>query len=111
MVRKRNPENRGLPLRCRWNHGAIFYDVPKGQEHLWDGKRFFRLGKTVPEAYRELAKRQERKLNMKTIAELLDRYALEVIPHKAPRTIKNNTGQAMKLRKVFGDMPLDSLEP
>jgi hypothetical protein len=47
MPRPRRPENRGLPSRWRFDHGAYYYQVPIGAEGAWDGKRTFRLGKTL----------------------------------------------------------------
>jgi len=111
MPRKRKQENKGLPTRCRWLYGSIYYDVPKGMEHDWDGKKLFKLGKTIPEAFRELAMRAEVASSIKTIGELFDRYILEVIPTKAPRNAEINIGQVSRLRKVFGDMPIGQLEP
>ena len=50
MPRKRNKEHRGLPPRWRFKSGYR-YLVPKGQEHLWDGKTEFKLGTTLSEAH------------------------------------------------------------
>jgi hypothetical protein len=44
MPRKRSSENRGYPKSWRFRYDAYYYRVPKGQEHLWDGKREFHLG-------------------------------------------------------------------
>jgi len=57
MPKNRKKENIGLPARWRLVHGAYYFQVPPGLEDLWDGKKMFRLGKTMPEAYREWAKR------------------------------------------------------
>lgn len=84
MPRRRNPENKHLPERWQQHHGAYFYQVPAGLESLWDGKRKFRLGKTLPEAYAEWARRLERNDQAKTIGALLDKYGLRVVPTKAP---------------------------
>lgn len=104
MPRKRNPENKPLPKRWQKKHGAYYYRVPKGQEHLWDGKQVFRLGKGLPEAYREYASRVEISQNMRTISDLLDRYELEVVPNKAPKTQKDNHAYIRKLRAVMGNV-------
>jgi integrase len=45
------------------------------------------------------------------IRELLDRYALEVIPTKAIATQSGDTASLVNLRKVFGDMRLVDIEP
>jgi integrase len=102
MPRKRNPEHRGLPPRWRFYHGAYRYQVPPGLEHLWDGKRQFTLGRTLVEAYRTWAERVERAERITTVAQLLDRYALEVIPRKAARTQIDDLKRLPILRKLFG---------
>ena len=51
MDNTRKKEHKGLPSRWRWKHGAYQYRVPSGQEHLWDYKKEFRLGKTLSEAH------------------------------------------------------------
>jgi integrase len=112
MPRKRNKENQGLPARWRHYHGAYFYRVPPGLEAQWEGCKQFRLGTTLGEAATEWAKR------MKTaerpafyIRELLERYALEVIPTKAVATQQGDNASLVNLRKVFGDMRLVDVEP
>lgn len=111
MPRKRNPENKGLPSRWRHVSGAYYYQVPPGLESLWDGKKTFRLGKTLPEAYKAWAARIESIDGAKTIGEAFDRYALEVIPAKSPRTQVENLRALTRLRKPFGDLPLTSMRP
>lgn len=51
--RKRHPENDGLPKRWKVEHAAVFYRVPPGQEAAWDGKKKFRLGANLAEAYKK----------------------------------------------------------
>ena len=55
MPRARNNENRGYPKSWRFRYDAYYYRVPKGQEHLWDGKNEFNLGRSLSEAERTLA--------------------------------------------------------
>src|ERR1700722_18752052 len=112
MPRKRSKDNQGLPARWRRYHGAFFYQVPPGLEGQWEGRKQFRLGTTLGEAATEWAKR------MKTaerpavyVRELLERYALEVIPTKAVATQLGDNASLVNLRKVFGDMPLVEIEP
>lgn len=111
MAKRRNKENQGLPRRWQYRHGAYYYQVPPGLEKLWDGKKVFRLGRSLPEAFKEYAKRIEAGERAKTIADILDRYALEVIPTKAAKTQKDNIMQCARLRKVFGEMFVHSIEP
>ena len=111
MPPKRKPENRGLPTRWRNLRGAYYYDVPHGLEAQWDEKRIFRLGKSLPEAYKTWATRIGMLENARTIGQLLDRYALEVVPTKAITTQAGNEIFISKLRGVFGDMPIESIRP
>lgn len=110
--RKRNKENVGLPKRWRFLHGAYYYEVPKGLEEFWDGKRLFRLGRTLHGAYKTWAdKLQDKPSNIATVETLLDRYLLQVVPGKSPRTQQENARAIKRLRDVFGSMPLSAIEP
>lgn len=111
MPRARKPENRGLPLRWRFDHGAYYYQVPIGSESAWDGKRTFRLGSTLPEAYRTWAQRIEVTSHTNSIGSLLDRYMLEVVPCKEISTQTHNKIAIKPLRAVFCDMQLLDLKP
>lgn len=110
--RKRNKENIGLPKRWRFLHGAYYYEVPTGLEELWDGKRMFRLGGTLYGAYRTWADKLEKESSdIATVEKLLDRYLLEVVPTKAPKTQQENTRAIKRLRAVYGALPLIAIEP
>ena len=76
----RLPENKGLPSGWRHKHGAYFYRVPDNLRDLWEGKTEYRLGTSLAEAYRTWASKLELYADAQTMAELLDRYALEVVP-------------------------------
>jgi integrase len=111
MPKPRNPENKGLPARWQKTHGAYYYQVPPGLEAPWDGKKKFRLGKTLPEAYKTWSNRIGPTDRINNIGKLLDRYALEVIPTKAPKTQTNNVLYVSTLRKTFGLMPITAIRP
>jgi integrase len=111
MPKPRNPENKGLPARWQYKHGAYYYQVPHGLESMWDGKKLFRLGKTLPEAYRTWANRVDRQDKANTVGQLLDRYALQVIPAKEPATQASNQLALITLHKVFGTLPIDAVTP
>jgi len=111
MPPKRKPENRKLPARWAQKHGAFYYLPPKEVRDQWDGKSWFMLGKTLPEAYRVWAERVAKPQSVVTIGALLDRYALEVVPGKAPKTAGENLKQIARLRPVFAGMNLGDLEP
>lgn len=111
MPRPRKREHRGLPARWVHQHGAYYFCVPKGLEVRWDGKQMFRLGATLPEAYRTWAERLGELDKARTIGELLDRYALQVVPTKAPKTQTEHRRHIERLRPVFGGMPLEPFKP
>src|SRR5271157_3917448 len=90
MPRARNIENRGYPKSWRFRYDAYYYRVPKGQEHLWDGKSEFRLGCSLGEAAAEWAKRVHRIEHDATVDALLTRYKLDVIPTKAATRVSKD---------------------
>ena len=103
--------NKGLPTGWRHKHGAYYYRPAVQLRALWDGKTEFRLGKTLNEAYRVWSERLEVYADAKSMNDLLDRYALEVIPHKADKTQKSNLSSITKLKAVFGTMPIETVKP
>lgn len=111
MGTPRRPENKGLPARWTHQHGAYYYRVPPGLEALWDDKKFFRLGSTLPAAYKAWASRLEDHEHVRTVSDLLDRYAHEVVPTKSPQTQESNQFAIKKLRAVFGDLPISGIRP
>lgn len=111
MPRARKPENQGLPKRWRHVHGAYYYQVPPGQEAAWDDKKTFRLGANLPDAYKVWAERLQVVDHAKTIAALLDRYALEVIPKKKVTTQAQNKIAIKPVRATFGSMGLADIKP
>lgn len=92
-------------------HGCYYYSVPPGQESKWDGKKTFNLGKTLPDAYRVWAARIERGEKTVTLAALFERYALEVIPTKAPKSQTENVRQLKILTEAFGSASLSDVRP
>lgn len=116
MPKPRSKQHQGLPARWRHQHGAYYYSVPPGLEAMWDGRKLFRLGKTLHEASRTWEERmnqagQQGDHHVKTVGDLLDRYAREVIPTKAPASQVSNRNQMRKVREVFGSMPLAPFKP
>lgn len=103
--------NKGLPAGWRHKHGAYYYRPPIQLRDLWDGKTEYRLGKTLSEAYRVWADKLDFYSDAKLMSELLDRYALEVIPLKAPKTQTSNQISIRKLKAVFGEMPIEAVKP
>lgn len=111
MPKKRSKENAGLPSRWSKKHGAFYFQVPKGLEKFWDNKRWFRLGTTLPEAYRTWAERADKTDRLYTIGQLLDRYLLDEVPTKGVNTQAHNKIAIPNLREVFGEMALAEITP
>lgn len=111
MPKPRRPENQGLPRRWDHTHGAYFYRVPPGLESQWDGKKRFRLGATLSEAHTAFGKRTGLTGAVHNVGGLLDRYALDVVPSKAPKTAYDNRHAIRRLRAVFGEMGLTEIAP
>lgn len=112
MPKSRNLKNQGLPPRWTFQHGAYYYQVPRGQESNWDNKKFFRLGNTLSHAYKVWAERMmEHSEKPSLIGDMLDRYALEIIPKKASATQNRELRDIKMLKLVFNKMPINKFEP
>ena len=112
MAKQRLKAHKGLQKGWRFKNGAYRFRVPKGQEHHWDGKREFRLGKTLAEAHRTYAGRIASVDGaITTIGSLLDRYVLEVTPTKAKYTQKKELPSIMRLRNWIGENSVVDFKP
>lgn len=111
MTRDRNKENKGLPDRWRYKNGAYRYRPKKGTEHFWDNKKEFTLGTNLSDAWQVWAERTKAKREARTIGQLLDRYSLEVVPKKKPRTQIENRQNIIRLKETFGNTLLEDLSP
>lgn len=107
----RNKENKGLPKRWRYRYGAYYYCVPKGQEHQWDGKKEFNLGKHLHEAYKVWSDRLGTIADPATMSELMDRYLLEIVPAKSYSSQQSNQLSMKRLRPVVGKMKPAHVKP
>lgn len=110
---KRSRQNLGLPARWRYRKGLYWYRVPVDVKHLWDNKTEFRLGVTLPEAFRVYAERlgSAEALRPVTMDDLADRYQLQVVPTKRPATQKSNLISLGYIRSAFGANPVDAIQP
>jgi len=101
-----------LPPRWRRLHGAIYYRVPKGQEHQWDGKQTFRLGKNESEAWRTWVERIPLEPGVTTMNQVFDRWWNEyVMVHLKESTHDSYFYHLFALRKVFGGMRPGAIKP
>lgn len=111
MPRKRNRENAGFPTGWKWSHGAIYYNVPRGLESLWDGKKTFRLGSSVMEAYITWAQRLGSSHEARTVGDLLVRYLREITYAKPPQSRKSDLRSYKILYETFHDTPINAITP
>ncbi len=112
MPATRRPENRGLPARWRFHHGAYVYRVPPAQREAWGGKTQVLLGRSLAEAQRAWAERSAPlPAAGDTVADLLDAYALRVVPARAPTTQAGYRVAMRRVRAVLGRVALDDVAP
>jgi len=112
MGRKRNlTENQGLLKRWRYRFGAYYYRVPPGNESQWDGKKDFRLGKTLPEALRAWADRLELMEGANSIADLMELYSIKVMPDKSSTTQYRESRIIKSITATLGHIPINKLKP
>lgn len=110
-MRKRLPHNQGLPARWRFLHNAYYYAVPPGLEKHWDGKKLFRLGGTLNEAYRVWAQRIGYRDEANTVAQLLERYTLEYVTGLKPQTQIGYKKGIRNLNAAIGHYKLAEVTP
>ncbi len=110
MPKARRPENRPLPERWRFRYNAFYYQVPPGLEPQWDGKKEFRLGATLQEAYASFGKRMAvQPQRGRTVGDAIARYLREVSPTKATASWENDQYGGPRLTAAFGAAPLAKL--
>lgn len=95
--------NRHLPQRVYMKHEAFYFVT---HESKW-----IFLGKNYATAMHEWAKLVDQSQKVTRMADLFDRYMLEVAPSKAGQTYKDNQREIKPLRLFFGDMRPDNVEP
>lgn len=101
MGRKRNPDKAPLPQRWDFRSGAFYYRTRPEERALFDGKTWFRLGTTYPEALRAFADRREIGMSDKLLS-VIDRYTLEVLPLLRPNTRGGYQAALGRLRATMG---------
>lgn len=111
MPKPRNKENANLPKGWRFKHNAYYYRVPVGQEKHWDGKKEFRLGKTLAESYVEFGQRQTVPDKIYKISMLLQKYHNTIVSLQAVKTQHSKKRSMDILLPVIGEMNPEDLEP
>lgn len=90
-------KRKDLPERVYYSHGAYYY------VHKLDN-RWEKLDGDYAKAMAAWSKLIAAPTNIEKMGDLFDRYLLEVVPGKAPRTQKDNRQEMRFLRVFFGDM-------
>lgn len=105
MSPKRRTIDNDMPSYVYWKNGAWRLMAPPHlRMYLPEQKTWYRLGTTKPEAMNRYAELMGNLQTEAGMTKLFNRYEAEVIPHKAPRTQKDNLKELKKLRPVFGKM-------
>ena len=92
-----------LPKRVYLHHGAYRY-VPR------DGKPV-NLGRDYKEAMRRFKAITEPVAEVGSLAALINAYMVDVAPHKAPRTYRDNQIEAENLKAGLGHIPYAEIRP
>jgi len=101
---------KGMPKRWAYKHGAFYYRPRESEHAVFEGKSWFRLGTSYGEALRAFADRMDMQTG-DTLASLIDRYTLEVLPTLS-YSAQNNYRQSLdRLRRVMGDNPVQVIVP
>lgn len=101
MGRKRK-HNKTLPHRVYQRRGKYYFVRPDG--------KWVPLGPDYGTALRAYADLAEPK-PIGSVSDLFDRYAIQILPKKAPRTQKDQTMQLELLRTAFGGLRPGELSP
>ncbi|SDO28349.1 Phage integrase family protein [Halomonas shengliensis] len=101
---------KGMPKRWAYKHGAFYYRPREGERDAFDGKTWFRLGATYAEALRAFADRMELQMG-DTLASLIDRYSLEVLPTLSYSAQNNYRLSLDRLRRVMGHNAVGVIVP
>lgn len=99
---RRRKTNRHLPARVYLRSGAYYFVDFAGKWH--------QIGRSLGEMYDALATFATPRA-ITTMADLLYRYRLEVLPTKAPGTQKNHARSLDRLTAVFGRMRPEDVRP
>lgn len=103
-----------MPRRWQLEHGAYYYRVPPGFEHLWDGKKRFPLGRTLSEAHATFAERVGVAAQDKIThcGPMLDWYVVHVVAKETnPLTKAAKLLHVKNLRPVFEKLPVFPFKP
>lgn len=99
-----------LPQRWAHRSGSYYYRPRKHEMPFFEGRTWFRLGKTYPEALHEYAAR----LDLQSGDELsgvIDRYTGEVLIKRKPATQQSYLPALARLREILGHNKVSLIVP
>lgn len=99
-----------MPKRWQYKHNAYYYLPRLHERDQFDGKTWYRLGKTYSEALRKFAEIQELQVTEK-LASLIDRYETEILPTRGISTQNGYKVALRRLRKGLGHNPAGNITP
>jgi integrase len=99
---RRRLRDRHLPQRVYLNHGAYWFR-PRGRKPV-------HLGRELADALARYAAIIGQQWHGRTLADVIDRYRLEVLPQKrSQQTRDDQSSELDRLRRVFGHMLPDNV--
>lgn len=98
---KPRTKDKHLPRRVYLRSGTYYFVHPDGK---WES-----LGKSLGEAMRQWGEMVHRQFSARSMNDLFDRYAAEIIPTKAAATQSGNHRELAKLRPPFGNAGPDAV--
>lgn len=96
-------KDRHLPQRVYLRSGRYYFAAKDG--------KWVNLGTDYGGMLRALSGLSTAPVSVDTLGQVLDRYELETLPHKAPKSQKEQSRQLGRLRAVFGHMRPDEIRP
>lgn len=110
MGRKRTKTSKQLPERWQKKHGAYYYIVPDHERHIFDDKKWFRLGTTYPEALRNFADRKELDTG-ESMAGACDRFVMDKLERYKPQTQQSYKRAVDRIKKGLGQNKTGLIRP
>ncbi len=93
-------------MRMQKKHRVYYYVTYVGGKKKW-----IRLSDDYQKALYKYADLEGNPQNTGLVRDTLDRYSVEILPSLTRKTVGTRLYQLKKLKNVFGDMKLESVEP
>lgn len=104
-MRKRST-NKHLPPNVHLKSGTYYYVYYAEAKRKWH-----KIGKSLSEAMDNWSKLVEPSQNIVMMAQLFDRYMIEIAPKKSAASYRNNKMEVGNLYKAFGHMSPEAITP